>query len=113
MQLLGIGVDIVELARLRDAKHFERVTDFYLLPEEKVAMRQSRDPYQFAASRFAIKEAVIKACPERMWYHDFAVEKEGEKLAIRFKKATKEAYIVWVSVAHEKAYALSSAAVGL
>jgi phosphopantetheine--protein transferase-like protein len=108
MQILGIGVDIVELRRLHEARYMERVAEFFLLPTELEAMRNSRDSVQFAASRFAAKEAVIKACPERLWYHDLAREKEGEKLSVRFCKPTQQTYKVFLSIAHETAYTVSA-----
>lgn len=113
MQILGIGVDIVDMRRLRQARYLERVAEFFLLPEELEAMKHSRDAVQFAASRFAAKEAVIKACPGRLWYHDFVIEKEGEKLRVRFCGPIGQKYEVFVSVAHELSYTISNAVVGL
>src|SRR3989344_391423 len=113
MRILGIGVDIVDMRRLRQARHLERVAEFFLLPEELEAMKHSRDAVQFAASRFAAKEAVIKACPERLWYHDFVIEKEGEKLRVRFCGPIGQKYEVFLSVAHELSYTISNAVVGL
>jgi holo-[acyl-carrier-protein] synthase len=111
MNILGIGVDIIEVSRFKEARHLERVAEFFLLPNELECMYKSRDAVQFAASRFSAKEAVIKACPERLWYHDFAIRKEGEKLGVKFCKPTLREYKVFVSIAHETSYTISASVV--
>lgn len=62
MAVIGIGTDIVEIARIktvleRQEKFAERIlTDF-----EYAEMRDSRAPERYLAKRFAAKEAALKA----------------------------------------------------
>lgn len=61
--ILGIGVDIIEISRLRHA--LERSKDRFLqrvfTPEEQQFCAGHRDPAPHYAARFAAKEALFKA----------------------------------------------------
>ncbi len=61
--IVGIGIDIIEIARLRKA--IERNGDRFLTrvftDGEVRFCKARRDPYQHLAARFAAKEAVMKA----------------------------------------------------
>lgn len=61
--VLGVGTDLVEVARIRAA--LERHGDKFLrrlYTEEEIAYcRKHRDPHPFLAARFAAKEAASKA----------------------------------------------------
>lgn len=58
----GIGTDIVEIARMRQAlARTPRLPQRILTPEELEAFRKSTDPAVFLAKRFAAKEAAVKA----------------------------------------------------
>lgn len=61
--IVGVGVDIVDLARIRDVleRHRDRFLDRILTAEEKRYCLEHRDPTPFVAARFAAKEAVFKA----------------------------------------------------
>lgn len=109
MQLLGVGVDIVELRRVADARYLDRVADFLFLPEELNVFRRSRDRVQFVASRLSAKEAVIKAFPGILRYHDFMIHTEATKPAVRFVDMAHQ-YQVLLSITHEEKYAASVAA---
>ncbi|MGB9428361.1 MAG: holo-ACP synthase [Gammaproteobacteria bacterium] len=74
--IFGIGTDLVEVARVRTTwerfgEHFARRI---LMPEELVGFRLSRNPVRFLATRFAAKEAVVKALGtgfrHGMWLRD-------------------------------------------
>ncbi|MGH8279887.1 MAG: holo-ACP synthase [Gammaproteobacteria bacterium] len=61
--IYGVGVDLVEIARVRAGyarfgAHFARRI---LMPEELAGFEQSRNPVRFLATRFAAKEAIVKA----------------------------------------------------
>jgi len=64
LKVLGLGVDTVEVGRIRDAlearsgARFERRV---FTPGEVVYCRSKADPYPHFAARFAAKEAVMKA----------------------------------------------------
>ncbi|MGE0080634.1 MAG: holo-ACP synthase [Thiohalomonadaceae bacterium] len=61
--ILGIGTDIVRIARMEAslARHGERFAERLLAPEEMAEFRASAKPAAFLAKRFAAKEAVAKA----------------------------------------------------
>ncbi len=61
--ILGTGVDIIEVERIRAAveRFGERFLNRILRPEEIAYCRSHRDPGPFLAARFAAKEAISKA----------------------------------------------------
>jgi len=61
--IVGIGVDIVEIRRLRQAlaRQGERFMHRVYTPEEQDFCRRRQDPAPFLAVRFAAKEALFKA----------------------------------------------------
>ncbi len=111
MKLMGIGVDIVELERIRDARYIHRLAEFFLLPEELALMKESRDQVQFIASRFAVKEALIKAFPGELTYHDVVLTKEGSQPVARFVRPEHISYSAHVSLSHERDYAIGFATI--
>lgn len=74
--IFGIGTDLVEVARVRTVwerfgEHFARRI---LMPEELQGFRRTHDPVRFLATRFAAKEAIVKALGtgfrHGMWLRD-------------------------------------------
>jgi holo-[acyl-carrier protein] synthase len=63
MNILGIGIDIVELARIESmiARHGDRFLDRVFTPEERRYCSNLRTASRCYAARFAAKEAVSKA----------------------------------------------------
>ena len=61
--ILGIGTDIIEVARIAAAfeKFGERFANRILLPDEMAYCLAHKNPAPFLAVRFAAKEAVSKA----------------------------------------------------
>ncbi len=61
--ILGIGTDIVAVARMAElrARHGARVATRLLAPVERGEPGLERDPARFLAKRFAAKEAFAKA----------------------------------------------------
>ena len=61
--ILGTGVDIVELARMRSAweRWGERFAERLLTASESAEFGRRKDKAAFLASRFAAKEAFLKA----------------------------------------------------
>ena len=62
MEPLGLGLDIVELERVRGiyARHGERFLGRVYAAPEQTRAREMRDPTSFLAGRFAAKEAILK-----------------------------------------------------
>jgi holo-[acyl-carrier protein] synthase len=61
--IYGIGVDLVEIARLEQglARYGEHYADRILAPAEHADFFSSSEPARFLAKRFAAKEAFAKA----------------------------------------------------
>ena len=60
--MLGIGVDLCEVGRMRDAlERTPRLRDRLFTDAEQRYCDQRRDPAERYAARFAAKEAVLKA----------------------------------------------------
>lgn len=110
--MLAVGIDIIETARFRAIGNLPRVMEFFLCPEEIAVARSSADIHQHLASRFALKEAVFKALPEKIGYHDFQIIKlDGRKPRVEFLKAAFGKYRIAVSLAHTENSAIGFAAV--
>lgn len=63
MSVLGVGIDLVELARVRRilARRREQALDRFLSGEERAYVESRTDPVPHIAARIAAKEAVYKA----------------------------------------------------
>ena len=63
MSILGLGIDQVELARIRAAleRHGDRFLERCFVEDELCFCRRMRDPVPHLAARFAAKEAASKA----------------------------------------------------
>ena len=61
MNVLGIGVDIVEIARFRGLRPESEVVSQFLHEEEAEEVFRRKEPAPALAGRFAAKEAIIKA----------------------------------------------------
>jgi holo-[acyl-carrier-protein] synthase len=110
-ELIGVGVDIVEISRIGQIRFLDRFAEYFLTGSELKIFRDSSDPLQFIASRFAVKEAVIKACPEKLKPHEFEIAKDGKRPAVRFLSDKGVRYKVLISLAHSTEYAAGYAAV--
>ncbi|HVW71526.1 MAG TPA: 4'-phosphopantetheinyl transferase superfamily protein [Candidatus Paceibacterota bacterium] len=105
--LVGIGTDIAHIERFRTLSHPERVASLYLLPGEWAQAQAAVDLSTFLASRFAAKEAVIKACPEPLSPLDFSIEKSGVKPIVSPVRPLPYSFLI--SISHESAYATATA----
>ena len=109
---MGVGVDIVERERVRDIRFLDRFAEYFLTASEIMAFGESADPVAYIASRFALKEATIKAFPGFLKPHDFEIIKKGKKPAIRFcASANEDNYQVFASISHSTEYAAGYALV--
>ena len=112
--ILGVGVDIVEVQRLRKA--LERHRRLY---QRLFSDRELQDcegsPQKFArlAGRFAAKEAVAKALGTSLSWKDVEVTNEsgGRPLVIlsRRAKAMAKGARIHLSISHGKEYAVAHA----
>jgi holo-[acyl-carrier protein] synthase len=77
--IYGIGVDVLQLARIE--RCYQRFGDHFverlLMPAERAQLARTRRPERFLAMRFAAKEAVVKAMgtgfAHGVWIRDVGV----------------------------------------
>jgi holo-[acyl-carrier protein] synthase len=80
MAIIGIGVDVVDLARFEDVlARTPGITDRLFTKTEQQSAAGHELPIQSLAGRFAVKEAVAKAlkAPAGMHFHDCEVSNGG------------------------------------
>lgn len=105
---MRVGVDILEISRVKAIRDLPRVAAYILTTEEMEEFNTRVDKELFFASRFAAKEAVIKALPVRVSPQDFRIGKIGEKPEVIF--LTPSPCRVSVSLAHSVEYVVGFAA---
>ena len=61
--IFGIGVDVLEAARIQKtlARFGDHFIDRLLMPAERAQLARTKRPERFIAMRFAAKEAIVKA----------------------------------------------------
>lgn len=122
MNVLGLGVDIVETARIKASilRHGEAFLERVFTAEEIAYCAPMRDPHPFYAARFAAKEAVSKAfgtgLGSEMAFHEIAIHRKesGEPCVILSGAAAETAARlgireVRVSLSHSEHYSVASA----
>lgn len=80
MAIVGIGVDVVDLARFKDVlERTPGIADRLFTKAEQISAEGHELPLQSLAGRFAVKEAVAKAlkAPAGMHFHDCEVSNGG------------------------------------
>lgn len=100
----GVGVDIIELARFRRMNFPDRVAELFLTPREYEKYSRHPDRVVYAASRFALKEAVIKAFPRKLTYRDIEIVKEGRKPIALITHVRESVGKIYTSLAHSTDY---------
>ena len=99
--ITGVGIDIVELEDMRKARFKKRVAEYFLTKKEIRTMPHGARRTQFLASRFALKEAVIKAFPKKISPLDFEIIKKENRPHIVFMSPQRnKKYVVLVSLTH-------------
>ena len=124
MRILGIGLDIVETARMASAiaKYGDRFLEKVFLPDEIAHCKKRRHFEQAFGVRFAAKEAVSKAfgtgINSQMWWQDIEVRQKpsGEPFIVMHGKGAELAQQrgvteVLVSLTHSQHYAVAQAIV--
>jgi phosphopantetheine--protein transferase-like protein len=109
--ILGVGIDCVELARVRNMAHAHRFAEYFLSGAELEALQEHPHPARFIASRFAAKEAVIKAFPGSLAPHDFQIVKNGKKPFVRFLRSAHASYEAFVSITYTTKHVIGYALV--
>ena len=120
--LLGIGIDIIEVARIRSSheKFGERFLNRILHPSEISYCLSHRDPGPFLAARFASKEAISKAFRTaiggQLGWQDMEVARKpsGEPFVLLHGRGqellqSRSARAVFISLSHTQTYAAAVA----
>lgn len=105
----GIGIDIEEIVRFQTLPHFRRFLEFVFSPSEIALAYTAPDVIRFVASRFAVKEAVIKALPVAATYHDMEIIKVGNKPEIRWQNQSLQSFRVHISLSHSQTAVVGAA----
>jgi holo-[acyl-carrier protein] synthase len=109
---MEIGVDIVEIERIRKSVRNKRFLRRIYTPREVAYCRSRKNAAQHFAVRFAAKEAVWKAVGERKLLHrDIQVRNQDNGkpeiiFPIKFQKLAKR---VLISLSHGREYAVAMA----
>lgn len=122
MSVFGIGIDVVEVARIAAAveKHGDVYLDKIFTPAERAYCEQQHRPAEHFAARFAAKEAVAKALGtgigKHAGLHDLEVGRdEGGAPKMILHGAAKDfaksrgILQVFISLTHTGAYAAANA----
>jgi len=113
--ILGIGVDITEVKRLKKA--VEKWGDSFLdrvFTEKELANAKKRGSlYQHLAGRFAAKEAIFKAVgdEELNWKEVQILNDKTGQPHCQILKAKHKNIAVLISISHVKNYAVANAIV--
>lgn len=115
MAIVGIGVDVVDLARFSSlVDRTPQIVDRLFTKEEQVGAEGHQLPVISLAGRFAVKEAVAKAlgAPAGMAWHDCEVSNGGAPtISIKgtvAQVATKLLITNWhVSISHDGPVAIA------
>lgn len=117
MKIIGSGIDIVEIKRLKRA--IKKWGDLFLkrvFTDKEIAYAKSRrTTFEHLAGRFAAKEAILKATDiGEFAFKDIEIvnNKAGKPCAnITKPKSANKKYKISVSISHIKDYAVASAVV--
>ena len=117
----GIGTDIIEIERIREAiaEHGDAFINRIFTPAEQAYCKKHRDPIPHYAARFSAKESIVKALGcgigEHISWHDIDISHDpaGKPLATLSPAAEKRFNHprLLISMSHCKAYVSSIALV--
>jgi len=113
MKIIGTGVDIVEVSRMKQAVKTgkSRFLNRVFSKRELDQLKGRKSPYEGFAARFAAKEAVIKAFGKRRdaptTLRQIEVLKAGSGAPM--VRLPKKGLEVMISMSHSAAYAVATA----
>ncbi len=112
--IIGTGVDIIEIPRIRAA--VERWGDAFLSrvlnPREISYAKSHTVPFPHYAGRFAAKEAVYKALGDKaVTWKDLTIINASDGKPVCHVKGLPAGRVVHLSISHSKFYAVASAVV--
>ena len=104
---MGIGIDIIEVNRFQE-KPFEINKNFYkkIFHDSEIDYcLNQKNSHQSFATKFAIKESVIKSINKPVSFLDILTDHENSKPIVKLIQDSP--YDFLVSVSHEKFYAIA------
>jgi len=107
LEKFGIGIDIVEVNRFKE-KPFENNENFYkkIFHDSEIQYcLNNKDPSQSFASKFAIKESVIKSINKQIDFLDILTDHLNSKPTAVL--LNDDSYDFLVSTSHEKLNAIA------
>ena len=108
IEKFGIGIDIVSIQKFKK-KPFKTNESFYKLIFSKDEIRyclKFKNPYERFASKFALKEALIKSIDRKIGFSEIETSNLKSKHIIRIKKLG-EKYNFIASLSHENDFAIA------
>lgn len=119
MTIIGIGTDIIEIARIKQAikKHGNRFLDRIFTSKEQKYCSKYANPLPNYAGRFAAKEAILKALGtglvgEMSWQEMEIINDENGKPEVYLSDHLRSLYPrahFLLSISHCKSYATATA----
>lgn len=103
--ILGIGVDIVEVSRIREAMNRPNFVHRILTPREILLSETAL----FVAGRWAAKEAVAKAVGTHLTWHDVEILPDGNGKPVATVSGLTTYCRIHVSISHERGHAVGMA----
>jgi holo-[acyl-carrier protein] synthase len=107
----GLGIDIIEIARFKKIRYLSRFLEFVFLPEEMRELEERKDKFAYISSRFAAKEAVVKAMPVPVDVKQFQIIKKGVKPEVSFLDQKFDDFKIFLSLSHSEEYVAAVAVV--
>jgi len=112
-EIIGIGIDITEVSRLRTAvEKWGASFSQRIFTESELALAATKvNKYQHLAGRFAAKEAIFKAAGDaKIGFKDIEIfnDKAGKPYC-KFRNGKGRNITVNVSISHVKTYAVANA----
>ena len=108
LENIGIGIDIVDIKRFQE-KPFEKNQRFYqkIFSESEIKhCLQRGNPSQIFASKFAVKEAVIKSINKQIDFLNILIDYSNSKPFVMLQN--DNSYTFHVSISHEKSHAIAT-----
>ena len=102
-----MGIDIIDISRFQE-KFFESNKSFYekiFNSSEIQYCLNKKNSYQSFATKFAIKESVIKCLDHPINFLDIFTDHENEKPTVTLLNNSSHRFLV--SVSHEKSHAIA------
>ena len=107
LENFGIGIDIINISRFQE-KTFKSNKRFYekiFNSSEIEYCLNKKNSYQSFATKFAIKESVIKCLDNPINFLDISTDHKNEKPTVTL--LNNSSYRFLVSVSHEKSHAVA------